>query len=283
MDASIPSKSEISTNTNLVLVPEGTFFTDKPHNQETQAEGLSIHVYLLQVHYGFVKSTDRKGSWSQSATVEVKYVNGRNLEVSVPIPSDISLDHNLAYILYFAPVQSNRGERFQTETRCINLKTQDPLQRPEASFVRLPIKNFAPNPWYDSLYSIKLGHYVFDQTDPNVGALQFQGKIKYIFYGYTEVSEEEYLKAPNKDVPWKNTFGEFKEEGIIDVTQLQHHPNGVTPMNKAYFVMHDLWIRVNTNAKLVWKIGFDTYTGRAWEPGTFNGYYETQTFYYKSH
>jgi len=287
--SSIPLTSSLSldikSTTSIVLVPEGTFTTDKPHYvEDPEEEGTSLHVYLLKVHYGFVSMADTKGKWYDMDTVDVKYFNNRNVEVTIHIPAERAIDHQLAYILYFSPLQSNRGERFQTETRFINLTAQDPLQRPEGVFVRLPIKSFAPNPWNDTLYTIRIWHYAFDQTDPNYGLLQFPGKIKYVFYGFTESTEEEYLKAPNKDVPWKNCFEEFKDEGMIDITQQQHHHNGVTPANKGYFVMNDLWVRLpSPKSKLVWKIGFDTFAGKAWEPGIFQGYYESQSFYYKPH
>ena len=45
-----------------------------------------------------------------------------------------------------------------------------------------------------------------------------------MFYGFTTATEQEYLSSQNRDVPWQNTFGEFKEEGEIDITQQNHHP-----------------------------------------------------------
>lgn len=68
------------------------------------------------------------------------------------------------------------------------------------------------------------------------GVVQFVGKIKYIFYGFTEASDKEYLDSSQRDVAWLNSEHEFKEEGIIDITQQQHHHNGVnTPTNKGNF------------------------------------------------
>jgi len=276
---------DLTSSGSVILVPEGTFMTDKPHYAENpDSEGLSIHVYLLKVQYGFVHCNDIKGNWHDTDSIDIKYVNNRNLEAIVIIPAQRAIDHHLAYILYFAPLPGSRGESYQTETRYLNFIAHDPLQRPEGVMVRLPIKNFAPHPWHDTQYMIKLSSYAFDHTDPNYGILQFPGKIKYIFYGFTEATEEEYLKAPNKDVPWQNCFGQFKEDGIIDITQQQLHHNGISPMNKGCFVMNDQWARLpSAKSKLVWKLGFDTFTGKSWETGNFQGYYETQSFYYKAH
>lgn len=268
---------------NLVLVPEDTFFTEKEKYQEPfEEEGLSRHLQLVQVQYGFVPSNNiLQSKWFDSNCIDVIYENGRNLEVNVPIPVERQSVCHLAYILYFAPLQSfNKGEKFQSETRFVNL-LYDPLQRPEGKFVKLPIKNFAFHPWHESLYKIRISHYAHDESDPNRGVVQFSGKIKYVFYGFTESTEQQYLETPNKDVPWINSFGEFKEEGILDISIQQHQHNGFIPPNKGCFVMNDLWVRLpDTKTKLVWKIGFDTYSGKSWETKSFQGYSETQTFLY---
>jgi hypothetical protein len=52
--------------------------------------------------------------------------------------------------------------------------------------------------------------------------VSFSGKIKYIWYGFTNATEEEYL-ANRQEVPWKNSFDEPKEEGMIDISSQQHH------------------------------------------------------------
>lgn len=46
--------------------------------------------------------------------------------------------------------------------------------------------------------------------------------------------------------------------------------------------MNDLWVRLpNKKTRLVFKIGFELYGGKTWEPAHLQGYHETQSFIYK--
>ena len=106
----------------VLLVSQGTFCREKSMDEPGQGEnsiGLAtesvfdniyIGVYLLAVHYGFVDKFDVYGNWYDTNTMQVRYSNGMNDPVIIPIPSDRVFDHHLAYLFYFAP-RSNRGER----------------------------------------------------------------------------------------------------------------------------------------------------------------------------
>lgn len=268
----------------VLLVNQGTFCREKSMDEPGQGEN-SIGVYLLAVHYGFVDKFDVYGNWYDTNTIQVRYSNGMNDPVIIPIPSDRVFDHHLAYLFYFAP-RSNRGERFQTETRYVNLDDHNPLE-PNSRLIKLPIANYAPHPWQDSQYTIKVSNYSTPSSNSGlrtssnslISNVHFPGKIKYIWYGFTDLTEEEYLT--HKEVPWKNSLGQFREEGVIDISRQQHHLVG-DAAGKGLFMMNDLWIRLpNSTTNLVWKIGYEKFSGKPWENSTFVGYFETQTFFYR--
>jgi len=269
----------------LLLVPRGTFYNDEGFT--LGSVDTTIGVYLLEVQYGFVLRKDLQGEWFETRSLPVQYEHGMNEEVRIFIPPELALNYDLAYKLKFAP-RSNRGERFQSETRYINLRDWSPLEEPDTRFIRLPIQNYAVHPWTDAQYVIKVSNFVTEdnvkETPSQPTPVTFTGKIKYIWYGFTEATEEEYL-ANRQDVPWKNSFGEFKEEGMIDISTQQHHHQMAAgdTSHKGYFMMRENWIRLpSTTANLVWKIGFEKWEGKSWSPSTYQGYHETQTFYYKT-
>lgn len=260
-----------------VLVPRGTFCNEETTNGTTP---YAIGVYLLEVVYGFVDRKNILGDWHEVDTITVRYVHGINEEVCIPLESpELYMNCHIAYRLKFAP-RNNRGERFQSDVRFINLEHFNPLEETNGKFVRLPVGNFATYPWTDAKYMIRVHNYVADEgTDVVV----FPGKIRYIWYGFTDMTEEEYINRKH-DVPWRNTFGEFKDEGVSDVVNQAHHHQVVQgdPNNKGFMMMNEIWVRLpNNSVSLVWKIGFEKFGGRGDEPSVYQGYHETQTFYFK--
>lgn len=281
---------EDNSENQIILIPRGTFFNESFLEDVVGHTDTVIGVHPLEIRYGFVKRHDIQGSWNEENVIKMNYSHGINEEVVVNIPPECKMDHHLAYQLYFAP-RSCRGERFQTETRFVNLENYNPLEEVPPKWVRLPIANFAAHPFRDAQYSIRVYNFATEtdqlkgpssSTMPTNNCVIFPGKIKYIFYGFTEASEEEYFKS-RTEVPWRNAFGDFVAEGVIDISRMQHHHNGETGA-KGMFMMHEIWVRLpNATTNLVWKIGFDKWDGnKPWEPSNYQGYHETQTFYYKT-
>ena len=48
---------------SVLLIPKGTFNNQTPFTTIFDEEGLSIHVYVYQVHFGFVHKDHKKGDW----------------------------------------------------------------------------------------------------------------------------------------------------------------------------------------------------------------------------
>ncbi len=83
----------------VFLVNQGVFCREKSMDEPGQGEnsiGLPTEcvfynisgVYLLAVHYGFVDKYDVFGNWYDTNTIQVRYTNGVNDAVIIPIPSD---------------------------------------------------------------------------------------------------------------------------------------------------------------------------------------------------
>jgi len=282
-DSDCAEEDTIEEGTSLVLVPRSTFCNEQNQNITENAIG----VYLIEVSFGYVDKKNRYGEWYEQGVLKVKYTHGVNEEVNIPIIPELSIVCHIAYRFKFAPRSMRGGEQFQTDIQFVNLDHFNPLEESHAKFVRLPVENYAPHPWTDAKYLIRVHNYSTEENFQNPtlpSTAIFPGKIKYIWYGFTEASEEEYLSR-NTEIPWQNCFEEFREEGVVNVMNEQHHHQQIgndSNSGKGFFMMREIWIRLpDSKLNLVWKIAFDKFDGKGWEPSVYQGYHETQTFYYK--
>lgn len=96
--------------------------------------------------------------------------------------------------------------------------------------------------------------------------VKMQGKITVIWYGFTNAKQQDYMNS--RDLPWTNSFGEYKLEGQLQVyflywklMTLVYHLNTAKemniPMDKTLVVMNESWIRVPKGKNVVWKVGYD--------------------------
>ena len=86
-------------------------------------------------------------------------------------------DYHLAYILRFAPL-SKVGEKFQSETRFVNLTDIPDVDFQTPQFVKLPLANYAPHPWHESLYTIRMYDFAIEEQPEtsNFKVIHFEPK-----------------------------------------------------------------------------------------------------------
>jgi len=280
-DSDIAEEKIIEENegSSLLLIPRSTFCNEK-NKSFTEA---AIGVYVIEVLYGYVDRKGKDGEWHEFNTIQVKYLHGMNEEVRIPIIPELCMLCHIAYRFKYAS-RSMIGDSYQGDIHYVPLDNFDPLGEPEPRFIRLPVENFAPHPWTEAKYIIRVHDYVPTEEGDQVLPILFPGKIKYIWYGFTDMTEQEFLERQGQ-IPWRNVFGDFKEEGVISVVNDQHHLAQLVTEDKSskgFFLMREAWIRVpDSNINLVWKIGFDRFEGKGTEPSVWNGYHESQTFYYR--
>lgn len=103
-----------------------------------------------EIHCGFIPKGKPFGDWTNERVLHVKYIGGKNSEVTLEISSQEAKQYDLAYTIKFCTLPKNRCENFQTENRFITLDDA------EGRFVKLPVINFAKPPFQDHQFSIQV-------------------------------------------------------------------------------------------------------------------------------
>src|SRR5262245_60649993 len=190
------------------LIPKGAFSGGHmfPENTSGTHKNDGLNYYYddfrpFHAHYGFLGEASE--NWEGVGDLNVQYDNSSaNEAVTVRVPQ-ARLHQRFVYVLWFA-ASMDSSEGYWTDHRSVN------LSQPKGSFICLPVMN--PAPLKDG-YLINALYNVLIWDEPRNDPVSYPGRIRQIFYGFTEASRQQYLQDPN--LGWKNSFNQFTLEGVI--------------------------------------------------------------------
>jgi hypothetical protein len=250
----------------FTLIEEGAFregFVFPESTQKRYTNNGTNYYYddprPLRVRYGFLKPGS--GEWEGTTDLDIEYdTSGVNRAVQIDVP-DSRVNQTCAYALLFSGSDST-SDGFWSEQRRVN------LGRPRGEHVCLPIMNYSKlrdGYLLNSLYDV----LVWEQPGPE--PVRYQGRVKYVYYGFTDADRNRYEEDHNP--PWKDSDGKGSLEGVVEV---RHRVIGGQFGSS---VMPLVRVRVPEGMNLVYRLGIDKFDRDAFWHDQYRGYAETQVYY----